>query len=109
IDGLENFIKTRRNQLDLTKAEDLERGIFYKACLIVCDGVKTFARRYGQLAREMAEEERNPNRKEELLQIAEVNERVPAKPARTFWEACQCVWTLHVINWLENNGHSQRR
>lgn len=106
IDGLENFIKTRRNQLDLTKAEDLERGIFYKACLIVCDGVKTFARRYGQLAREMAEEERNPNRKEELLQIAEVNERVPVKPARTFWEACQCVWTLHVINWLENNGHS---
>ena len=52
-------------------------------------GIRTAAR-YGRLARIIAENfEADPDRKEELLKIAEVCERVPAHPPRTLQESFQ--------------------
>jgi formate C-acetyltransferase len=56
-----------------------------------------YARRYADLAREMAAKETNPKRKQELERIAEVCERVPANPARDWWEAVQSVWMVHTL------------
>jgi len=70
---------------------------FYKAVLITIDAAIAYAKRYSDLAKEMAAKETNPKRKKELLQIAEVCERVPANPARNWWEALQSVWLLHVV------------
>ncbi|MDD5701629.1 MAG: pyruvate formate lyase family protein [Dehalococcoidales bacterium] len=60
--------------------------------IIVCEAIIRFARRHAELARQMAETEKDQVRKQELLEIAERCEWVPANPARTFAEALQSFW-----------------
>jgi formate C-acetyltransferase len=74
-----------------------EKKDFYKAVLIGLDAAIAYAKRYADLAREMAAKETKPKRKKELEHIAEVCEQVPANPARNWWEAVQSVWLTHVI------------
>lgn len=40
---------------------------------------------------------------DELLQIAEINERVPANPPETFWEGLQAIWTYASLFSIEAN------
>ena len=61
-----------------------EKRDFYKAVLITLDAAMAYARRYADLAREMAVKEDNPKRKKELERIAEVCKQVPANPARNW-------------------------
>ena len=74
-----------------------EKRDFYKAVLISIDAAIAYAKRYADLAREMAAKETKPKRKKELERIAEVCEQVPANPARNWWEAVQSVWMIHVV------------
>ncbi|MFC2052471.1 pyruvate formate lyase family protein, partial [Chloroflexota bacterium] len=78
-----------------------EKRDFYKAVLITLDAAMAYVRRYADLARGMAAKEANPRRKQELERIAEVCERVPANPARDWWEAVQSVWMIQVLMWGE--------
>jgi formate C-acetyltransferase len=39
---------------------------------------------------------RDPNRRAELAQIADICDRVPAEKPRTFWEALQYYWFVHL-------------
>ena len=56
-----------------------------------------YARRYARLARIVAENfETDPKRKEELLRIAEICERVPAKPPRSLQESLQVDHFIQV-------------
>ena len=66
--------------------------IFYKAVLIVCQGIRRFQNRYADLAEQMAAEEGNKRRKQELLLIASNCRQVPYEPARTYYEALQSYW-----------------
>ena len=68
--------------------ENIDKYQFYKAVLIVIDAVKTFARRYSDLALELAESA-NGKRKEELEEIARICKKVPYEKAETFYEAVQ--------------------
>ncbi|MBP8785585.1 MAG: formate C-acetyltransferase/glycerol dehydratase family glycyl radical enzyme, partial [Synergistaceae bacterium] len=54
---------------------------------VSCDAAIIFAERHAELAEKMAATEKNPQRKEELLKIAEVCRWVPANAPRNFWEA----------------------
>jgi len=70
----------------------------YEAMIIACKSVIAWTRRFSRLARIMAEHfEKDPKRKEELLQIAEICWRVPAEPARGFWDSLQAKWFTYVI------------
>ena len=69
---------------------------FYEAASMCIDAVIGFAARYRDLAIRMAEEETNLTRKKELLQIADICNQVPASPARTFHEALQSLWFVHI-------------
>ncbi|WP_275061668.1 glycyl radical protein [Diplocloster agilis] len=91
--------------LDYAEFEDMKAGYFYRAILIVIDAVETFAHRYARLAKEQAKTA-GAQRKQELEQIAQICERVPMEPARTFQEALQSVWFIHLILQIESNGHS---
>lgn len=64
--------------------------------------VITYANRFAALARKMAEKE--PERKAELLRIAENCERVPAEPARDYWEALQFIYFVQMTIRLEGNA-----
>jgi formate C-acetyltransferase len=63
---------------------------------ICADAVIRFAERHTAKARELGEEETDPQRKQELERIAEVCSRVPAHAPRDLWEALQYYWFVHL-------------
>ncbi len=75
-----------------------------KAMDISCDAAIVFAERHADLAEEMALTEKDEKRKQELLKIAEVCRWVPANAPRTFWEAIQMYWFMHLGTITELNG-----
>ena len=79
---------------------------FLHAAMICSDGMMILARRYSEEARRLAGRESDETRKEELNKIAEICERVPAYPARTFHEALQSVWFGQVGLNIEANAPS---
>jgi len=74
------------------------------AMRIAAAGMLGLAGRYAKLARKMAASESDPNRREELKRIAEVCEWVPANAPRTFWEAIQMYWFVHLGVVIELNS-----
>ncbi len=69
-----------------------------------CDGAIVFARRHADLAGRMAAEEKDGERRNELLKIAEVCRRVPERAPRDLWEALQMYWFVHLGTITELNG-----
>jgi len=67
-----------------------------RAMAICADALIAFAGRHAALAREMAQRETDPQRREELARIAEVCSHVPAHAPRDFWEALQYYWFVHL-------------
>lgn len=110
---LQNGVEGIRQQLAAAKAalqpqdpEYAEKLAFYQAEEELCQGMLALARRYAALAREKAQAERYPARRQELLTMAAVLDRVPAKPASSFQEAVQTVWLMQMIPQIESNGFS---
>ena len=77
-------------------AEVLNRRDQLNAMLIACDAIMILGRRYGELARKLAAECRDEQRKKELLQIAANCDVVPAHRPETFYQAIQTYWFTHL-------------
>ena len=103
--GYEQRTLEAKAALDLTKPESIDKYAFYNAILIVIEAVKTYATRFSDLAKELAEKETG-KRKEELLEISRICSKVPYEGATTFKEAIQSVWFIQCILQIESNGHS---
>ena len=71
---------------------------------ISCDAAILFAERHAELAEKMADEESDPQRKAELLKIADVCRWVPAHAPRDMQEAIQMYWFVHLGTVTELNG-----
>ena len=67
-----------------------------KAMNIAADSIIAYAKRHSEKALELAKGESNPIRKKELEEIAYICSRVPAYAPRTFWEALQHYWFIHL-------------
>lgn len=78
-----------------------EKRPFYEAVIMVSDAIMLWARRHAELARRMAADESDPERRRELEDLAEICLHVPAHPARTFHEAVQCQWFVQLFSRLE--------
>ena len=63
---------------------------------ICAEALIRFAERHAEQARELAQHEIDPDRRQELERIAEVCLRVPAHAPRNFWEALQYYWFVHL-------------
>ena len=106
--GLNHVIKAAETELEKMRREGagVHQGVsnawafrkywFLKAMIVTCNALIGYARRYAALAREQAETCQDPRRKEELLQIAEICDNVPANPPRGYWEALQSFRFLHM-------------
>ncbi|WP_428818107.1 glycyl radical protein (plasmid) [Clostridium butyricum] len=103
--GYEERTRKLKDQLDLCVPENIDKYQFYKAVLIVIDAVKTFAKRFSDLAKEKADNAEG-KRKEELLEISRICLKIPYEPAETFKEALQSTWFIQLILQIESNGHS---
>ncbi|MGD9566947.1 MAG: trans-4-hydroxy-L-proline dehydratase [Sedimentibacter sp.] len=74
-----------------------------EAMAISCDAIITYGQRYAAYARELAEKETNPQRKEELLWIARNCDVVPAHKPETYAQAIQMYWFVHLGVTTETN------
>ncbi|MGD0276214.1 MAG: pyruvate formate lyase family protein, partial [Syntrophales bacterium] len=107
-EGLSGIIAEARGRLeDLPKAEqEGEKGLFYEAVIRSLQAAIRFAHRYADHAASLAEKEKDPQRALELRKITEVCRRVPEFPARTFHEAVQSVYFIHLVSQIESGGNS---
>ena len=74
-----------------------------RAMDIACDAIITLGRRYAELARKMAEVETDPQWRQDLLTIAENCSVVPEHAPRTFHQALQMYWFVHLCVTTELN------
>ena len=106
--GMADFkrlIQNGINALDYINDPDApDRFEALAAMEIACDALILFARRHADLAEAMAAGESDPERKQELLEIAKVCRRVPEHAPRTFHEAIQMYWFVHLGTITELNG-----
>lgn len=103
---VEQRTREKMAALDLTEWTNLNKRYFYEGILTVVEAVKAFAARYAALAFAMAQGEKDAARREELLEMSRILNKVPYEPAATFHEAVQALWLLHLILQIESNGHS---
>ena len=107
--GLEGVMEETREALSklyIGSGDYLRRKNFLESVLESCEAVITYAHRYSELALREAQSCTDSTRKAELLKIAENCARVPAKPARNFYEACQSFWFIQQLLQCESSGHS---
>ncbi|TDX48254.1 glycyl radical protein [Orenia marismortui] len=107
--GLEGVIeeaKTELENLDLGELDAIRKKAFWEGIILTNESIIKFAKRYSRLAKKQAEEVDDLTRKEELIKIAEICDRVPAKAPRNFYEAVQAIWFIHLVIQIESNGHS---
>jgi len=104
--GMEDFIgEIQASLLDHDQSNPVARSKQeeLRAMEITARALIAFGQRYAALAGEMAVVEKDPLRKKELKQIQEICTRVPAQKPRTFQEALQYYWFVHLGVTLELN------
>jgi formate C-acetyltransferase len=74
----------------------LDKQAQLRAMAICCDAIITFGRRHADLADELAVAEPDAQRRAELREIAVICRRVPEHAPRTFHEALQMYWFVHL-------------
>ncbi len=95
-------VRARLQEIDGTIPIDyVEQREFYDAMIIALEAVIRFAGRYAELARNLAKQETRPARIAELEEIARICAWVPENPPRTFAEAVQFFFFIHLIRYLE--------
>jgi pyruvate formate-lyase/glycerol dehydratase family glycyl radical enzyme len=103
--GLNHILGKLKDLQGKNRANE-KKNLFYTAVRTEIEAVIRFALRFSVLAREMAEREKEKNRREELLEISRICAKVPANPADSFHEALQSFWFIHLLVQTESNGHS---
>jgi pyruvate-formate lyase len=79
------------------------RGAQLRAMMTAAMMPRDLAARYSDLCEELAAQEDDPTRKDELLQMAASLKRIPWEPAATFWEAVQSLWLAHMLVMSDEN------
>lgn len=106
--GLLDFIaQIEAQQRKIDWLHDPEAGAKneqWKAMIISCQAMIRFAERHAEKAEQLAKSEQNPLRKDELQSIASCCRWVPAHAPRTFHEALQMYWFVHLGTIMELNG-----
>lgn len=103
MNGIKADAQAKLAELSMENPEDIDRIYFYKASIETCEGVVAYAHRIAEHARELASQETDAKRREELLTIAQVNQNVPANPPATLQEALQSIWTIESLFEIEEN------
>ena len=101
--GIIDTCKEKMAKISLAAADGLKKYDFYRSIILCGEGMIILAGRYREKALAMAEEEKDPVRKEELLKIADILSRIPAQPPVTFQEALQMIWFYQLGGILMEN------
>lgn len=102
--GLKGYMQECQKNIDSMIPQTMEEQAkvdFWKACIIQCQGLITYAHRMAEEAERLASACTDEQRKKELLTIAENCRVVPENPPKTFQQALQAVWFVHVYFYIE--------
>lgn len=107
--GYKGIIKEAQEalkQLNIADEDYAKRARFLEAVIITSKAAIKYARRYAELAMNMAQECKDRTRKKELITIAQNCANVPEYGATSFYEACQSFWFVQLLLQTESSGHS---
>ena len=106
-EGLEAIISEAKRKEAALAAECSDdatnrKVAFFQAVQVALEGIIAYANNVARTAGESAASEKDPAKKENLENIAEICGRVPAKPATSFREAVNALWLCQVGIHAEN-------
>jgi len=110
--GIKADAEERLSRIDPADPEERKKTSFLEGVVIAMSAAAGIGSRYAARIRQLAEAEDDRQRRSELLRMAEVCDRVPAHPARTFYEALQSYYFAWALLFLEvpyDLGFSQGR
>jgi 4-hydroxyphenylacetate decarboxylase large subunit len=95
--GIDGIIRICNENADAVAGQpEMDRLYFYKAVVIILEGIKKWILNYAKEAVEMAGLEKDLEAKQEYLELADRLIWLSANPPRTFHEALQLTWTFHI-------------
>ena len=98
--GMLDFTKKIEDEIDkldfFSDPEALSKREELKAMAITTDALINYAKRYSEKLYTLASGENNKTRKDELETMTGICERIPANAPKTFWEALQYYWFVHL-------------
>lgn len=106
LNGVIEKARKEREALNLAEPGAIRKKWFLDAAIEGNEAVINFSNRIAEQCLKLAEKESNPERKRELLLIAENCRNVPANGAQSFWEGLQSTWIILLALHLEANGHA---
>ena len=104
--GIYEYAKSERDKCNIYDSDYSTRYYFLTSVMESCESAIIFAKRYADAARQMASECTDIKRREELLKIANICDKVPQNGAESFHEACQSFWFVQLLVQTESSGHS---
>jgi len=94
---LKDEIRDSISSLDyFNDPQAFEKSEELKAMDIACDAIIMYANRYADALQNLAKNERDPERKKELIKMAGICRKVPAYAPETIHEMLQHYWFIHL-------------
>ena len=106
--GLAAIVEQARQRLERLQREhpgDHGRAAFLRAVVISLEAAVAYSERFASLARRLARRSADAAERQRLERIAEACRRVPRLPPRTFAEALQAAWMVHVVGEIQYGCH----
>jgi trans-4-hydroxy-L-proline dehydratase len=100
--GIHADLQSRYDQMSQPDRQG-KKGGQLRAMITASTLARDLAQEYRKALLEMAAQEADPQRKEELEQMAQILAKVPWEPAETFWEAVQSLWLTHMLVMSDEN------
>lgn len=102
--GVDGIIKEIQDELKNDPHADQEKRDTLKAMILSYQGILAYGDNLAKESKRLADLEKNPERKLELEELAEICSRVPRKPSQTLDEAINAIWILWVAVHMENTN-----
>ncbi len=91
-------------QKEIQFQNDTKKSVFYQSVRIAMQGILDYAANISEQAQIQAESETDPERKANLLKMAQICKNVPVNPPRTYHEAVNSLWICQVCVFAENSN-----
>ena len=101
-EGIYNDLQGYYQALSPTEQKSA-KGAQMRAMMTAATLPKELAAKYSNICQQLADSCSDPTRKVELSQMAAILEKVPWKPAESFWEAVQSLWLTHMLVMSDEN------
>ena len=97
--------KMKQLEEDGIFGETIYQYNFYRAISIVSEGIIHWSKRYAKEALRLAELETRPERKAELLRMADTLDWIMEHPCRNFHDALQCIYLYQLSLCMDGQQH----